>query len=178
MYKFFILFFCGLIYAQEPYVELCVKFGNECYENCADTYAVHIKGVKASKEQPLWILKDSVSCDCGVWTSPTYTLRNLPGKSYPFFSMTSCSWINKKKEIGAIPEPPKVRLDSSIVGKQVFYAIDLKSKKDVEAYFGKSIELLWKTNFVCQGNSSNDTTLTYKIDALLVGECPDSLTSH
>ena len=171
MRKYLVLFFCGILYAQKPSVELCAAFGRDDCGDCSDTYSIYIAEAKPIEEHPVWNLKDSVSCKCGSWAKPLYTLHGLPGTALPALSFSSCSHIgsNEKRTI-SMPRPPTVALET-FVGKQVHFAKNLASRNEVEAFYGKKVEAYWKTSFVCQGDSLNNTTLNYRIDAVLVGEC-------
>ncbi len=66
-----------------------------------------------------------------------------------------------------------------LVCLQIFTFIVKDSSSCLRHYFQKSQKKTHHTFFLnqhfLQSYNSNDTTLTYKIDALLVGECLDSL---
>jgi hypothetical protein len=73
-----------------------------------------------------------------------------------------------------MPPMPQMNIQQ---GDIVYTAYVDTPKEKILPQYKQNLDFYWKVHFVCQGNSSNDTTLTYKIDALLVGECPDSLTT-
>lgn len=172
MKKIPILLICGSIYAQESNVELCVAFGCEECGDCSKSYSVYIANAKTIDKHPSWNLKDSAICECGSWTKPSYSINGFPGNAFPLLSFSTCFHIGDdgKRKI-PMPQPPTIDLNASI-GKQILFASELEQKKDVQALYGKYFDLYWKTRFQCEGDSLYDTTLTYKIEAKLVGECP------
>jgi len=162
----------GFICAQDPNVELCVAFGCEDCSDCSSSYSVYVMKAKTVEKTPSWNLKDSVTCECASWTKASYSMNGLPGNAFTFFSFSSCSHLGSAKlRTIPMPQPPVMDLEAS-VGKQIFFANEIEQKKDVQAIYGKKIDLYWKTHFRCQGDSLNDTTLTYKINAKIFGECP------
>ena len=172
MRKLFALLFCGLIYAQVSNVELCVDFGCEKCGYCTNSYSVYVLNAKPAEKTPSWNLKDSVSCECGSWSKPSYSIKGLPGKAFPFLSFSSCSHLGSAGlRTIPMPQPPAMDLEAS-VGKQIFFANEIEQKKEVQAMYGKKMDLYWKTRFQCQGNRLDDTTLTYRINAIIIGECP------
>ena len=172
MKKIFALLFCSFIYAQDSNVELCVAFGCEDCGDCSSSYSVYVLNAKPAEKTPSWNLKDSVSCVCGSWSKPSYSITGLPGKAFPFLSFSSCSHLGSAGlRTISMPQPPAMDLKAS-VGKQIFFANEIEQKKEVQAMYGKKMDLYWKTRFQCQGNRLDDTTLTYRINAIIIGECP------
>lgn len=179
MKKISLLLLYGFIFAQESKVELCVAFDCEKCGDCSNSYSVYVMNAKSAEKSLSWNLKDSVSCECGSWSKPSYSIKGLPGKAFPFLSFSSCSHLGSAG-LRTIPMPqhPTMDLEAS-VGKQIFFANEIDQRKDVQAMYGKKIDLYWKTHFRCQGDSLNDTILTYKINARIFGECPkDFLTQR
>lgn len=171
MKKLSLLLLYGFIFAQDPNVELCVAFGCEDCGGCSSSYSIYVMNAKIAEKTPSWNLKDSVTCECGSWSKQSYSIKGLPGKAFPFLSFSSCSHLgNAGLRTIPMPQPPAMDLEASI-GKQIFFANEFEQKKDVQAMYGKKIDLYWKTHFRCQGDSLNDTTLTYKINAKIFGEC-------
>lgn len=172
MKKLSLLLLYGFIFAQDPNVELCVAFGCEDCGGCSSSYSIYVMNAKTAEKTPSWNLKDSVTCECGSWSKQSYSIKGLPGKAFPFLSFSSCSHLgNAGLRTIPMPQPPAMDLEASI-GKQIFFANEFEQKKDVQAMYGKKIDLYWKTRFQCQGNRLDDTTLTYRINAIIIGECP------
>ncbi|SHL16939.1 hypothetical protein [Fibrobacter sp. UWEL] len=141
-------------------VELCVSF--EC-ENC---FSVHVMKAE-SVENPQWMFKDSVECECGMWLAPSFEIPDWP-EALPSGAGGLCASIGKKESVIKMPPVPEIKLKE---GNIVYSAYISDNKQEVTSKFKHDVDLLWKTRFICQGNLSKDTTLVYKIKANLVGEC-------
>lgn len=143
-------------------VELCVSF--EC-ENC---YSIRVQKIE-TLEKKQWSLKDSVACECGMWLSPSFEIKNLPG-DYLSGAGGGCVSVGGKRKIMKMPPAPQVNIQQ---GDIVYAAYIEKPKEKISSQYKQNLDLYWKARFVCQDNHSNDLTLTQKIDAVLVGECSD-----
>lgn len=162
-----IFFLCSFVCSFAAPVELCVSF--EC-ENC---YSIRVQKIE-TLEKKQWSLSDSVACECGMWLPPSFEIKNLPG-NYLSGVGGGCVAFEKKRKMMKMPSMPQMNIQQ---GDIVYTAYVDTPKEKILPQYKQNLDFYWKVHFVCQDNNSNDTTLTYKIDALLVGECPDSLTTH
>lgn len=155
-----VLFICSFVCAYSAPIELCASF------ECEDCYSIHVlKADSLVKNQ--WVFKDSVECECGMWLSPSFVIKNLPGN---FLSGAGggCVLIDGKRKKMKMPSMPQMILRQ---GDVVYTAYTDNAKKGISSKFKQTLDFYWKVRFECQGNSANDTTVLYKLDAILVGEC-------
>ena len=159
--KKFIFFLCSVSAFSAP-LELCASF--EC-ENC---YSIQVRKIDAI-EKKQWTLTDSVACECGMWLSPSFEIKNMPG-DYLSGTGGGCVSIGKKGKKMKMPPVPQMNIQQ---GDVVYRAYIENPRKKLSPKFKQNLDFYWKVRYVCQDNPSNDVILAQKIDAVLVGECSE-----
>lgn len=157
-----ILFLCPFVCSFAAPVELCASF--EC-ENC---YSIRVQKIE-TLEKKQWSLKDSVACECGMWLSPSFEIKNLPG-DYLSGAGGGCVSVGGKRKIMKMPPVPQMNIQQ---GDVIYRAYIENPRKKLSLKYQQSPDIYWKVRFVCQDNPLNDVILAQKIDAVLVGECSE-----